>query len=900
MAALENLLIRLARLSLPRADREWMAGDVEEEWRRLRVAEGRVAAVRWLLAETCRNLGHALSLERPELKGRLLVRNLGQDFRYALRLFRRAPAFTATVIVTLGLGIGANTAIFSVVDALLFKPLPYPHADRLYAVTLANETLLGMQYWPYPKYAAFARTQDAFDLTAAYARTELVVDTGREPLRVRAEVVSSSYFPLFGVTPAIGRAFSAQEETVPARDAVVILGDALWRSAFAADRGVIGRRLTIKGRPYEIVGVMPPAFQGQTGTAQIWLPVMMADHFMYEGAASQAFGWWMRVAARVRPGMTLDAAQSRMPAITERTGRIDASRLARATKNGREQFQLLPLRDVKVDPVVSRSFLILLAAVGFVLLIATANTANLLVGRAVTRRAEFALRRAIGASQGAVVRQVLVESLALAAASGAAALAVWMVTLQWLMSAKPMNTTGFWSQYARTFDYFTVALEPRVAAFNFAVALGAGVLFGLLPARQAARGDLIAPLKGHVGASTAGFRRFSVRGALVLVEIAFSIVLLVSAGLLVRSFARAASVDLGFNPDGVITMVASSPSRKPASFYRELLQRVEAIPGVQIVSLMDVQPLSDGASRGPVTLDQAPQPSIPADMNVVTPRYFETLRIRTLEGRLFTDDDRETAPRVAVVNRTFAQAAWPGLSPVGRRVRTDFHVAYGDARAWTTIVGIVDDVVYGSLEDPPSAMIYLPAWQPLGTPQAIALAPSIIAVRTSLPTGDVVAAVREQVRQMDASAPLTDIATMRERAARVTSRYRYGSTMMLALAALALLLAAIGTYAVIAFAVATRTREIGIRVALGARPADVFALVVGGGLSLTLAGVAAGLVAAFASARVLGSMLYGVTPHDPATFGGIALLMAAVALLASYLPARRAMRVDPVVALRQD
>jgi len=589
-----------------------------------------------------------------------------------------------------------------------------------------------------------------------------------------------------------------------------------------------------------------------------------------------------------------------MPAITERTGRIDASRLARATKNGREQFQLLPLRDVKVDPVVGRSFLILLAAVGFVLLIATANTANLLVGRAVTRRAEFALRRAIGASQATVIRQVLVESLVLAVASGAAALVVSVVTQQWLMLAKPMTMTGFWSQYAQTFDYFTVGLEPRMLAFNFAVALGAGLLFGLLPARQAARADLITPLKGHSGASAAGFRRFGVRGALVFAEVAFSIVLLVSAGLMTRSFARAASADLGFNPDGVITMVASSPSRKPASFYRELLQRVEAIPGVQMASLADVQPLSGGGSRGPVSLDQASLPSMPADMNVVTRRYFETFRIRTLEGRLFTDDDRETAPRVAVVNRTFAQAAWPGLSPVGRRVRTDFRVAYGDPKAWTTIVGVVDDAIYGTLEDPPSAMIYLPAWQPLGRPQAISLAPSTIAVRTSLPTSEIVAAVREQVRQLDGSAPLTDIATMRERAARLTSRYRYGSTMMGALAALALLLAAIGTYAVIAFAVATRTREIGIRVALGARPADVFALVVGGGLSLTLAGVAAGLVAAFASARVLESMLYGVTPHDPATFGGIALLMAAVALLASYLPARRAMRVDPVVALRQD
>ena len=353
---------------------------------------------------------------------------------------------------------------------------------------------------------------------------------------------------------------------------------------------------------------MPPGFRGQTGNAQIWLPVMMADHFLYQGAASGGFSWWMRVMARLRPGVAVGVAAARMPSLTERVGSIDESRpMKDAMKDGRELFQLVPLRLVKVDPAVSRSFLVLLAAVGFVLLIATANTANLLVGRAVTRRAEFALRRAIGASQAAVVRQVLVESLVLGAASGAAALTVWIVTLQWLMSAKPMNTTGFWSQYARTFDYFTVGLEPRVAAFNFAVAIGAGLLFGLLPARQAARGDHRAAegARRRVGRQ---IHRFSIRGALVLAEIAFSIVLMVSAGLMTRSFARAASADLGFNPDGVLTMTASTPSRKPATFYHELLQRIEAIPGVQLASLTDVQPLSGGGSRGPITLNRRRTP----------------------------------------------------------------------------------------------------------------------------------------------------------------------------------------------------------------------------------------------------------------------------------------------------
>ena len=896
---LDRILLRIARVTLPRGEREWMSGDIEEEHAHIRQARGAAAASRWLAAEALRNLAHAIGFERPRLTGRFLMRNLDQDLRYALRLFRRTPGFTATIVLTLALGIGANTAIFSVVDALLFKPLPYPHANRLYAMTLANDTPMGMQYWPYPKYAAFAKTQDAFDETAAYGRTALIVNAGDQPLRVETEIVSSSYFTLFGVSPALGRAFTADEESVPARDAVVILGDALWRSAFGADPAVVGRTMTIKGRAYVVVGVMPPGVRGQTGVAEMWLPVMMAEHFMYKGRATDSAAWWMRVAARLRPGVSPQEAAARMPAVTARVWDIAPSRMPNALKDGREVFQLVPFRDVKVDPDVSRSFVILLAAVGFVLLIAIANTANLLVGRAVTRRTEFAVRRAVGASRFAIARQVLVESVLLAAVSGAAALAVSTLTLRWLTTVKPMNTTGFWSQYARTFDYFAVSLEPRVAAVNFAIALGAGLLFGLLPARQASRVNLNDSLKQR-DAGGSGGRRLNVRGALVLAEIAFSIVLLVCAGLMTRSFARAAGVNLGFEPDGVVTMTASLAERRPIAFYRQLAERVAAIPGVERAALVLAQPLGGSISSGPMDLDAAPQPEIRAEMNVVTPSFFDAFKIQRVEGRLFSDDDRETAPRVAIVNRAFARAAWPGQSPVGKRFRTHYRVAFGDQKAWTTIVGVVDDVVYGTLEEPVSPMIYLSAWQPLGTPTAVSLGPATIALRTSLGSTAAVAAVREQLRALDAAAPIYDVASMDQRAAVVTARYRYGSAMMVALAALALLLAAIGTYGVMAYAVAMRTREIGIRIALGARPADVLGLVVGGGLKLTLAGVLLGLAGAFAGSRALDNMLFGVTPHDPATFGGIALLMGAVALLASYLPARRAMRVNPVVALRQE
>jgi predicted permease len=402
--------------------------------------------------------------------------------------------------------------------------------------------------------------------------------------------------------------------------------------------------------------------------------------------------------------------------------------------------------------------------------------------------------------------------------------------------------------------------------------------------------------------ASASGRRFTARAALVVAEIAFSMVLLVSAGLMLKSFSRAASADLGFEPHGVVTMTASIEERKPAAFYRELLDRVSSIPGVHDVALATGIPIGGGTSGGPIEIEGRQQEDGPvrADINVVTPGYFRAFRIRQVAGRLFSDDDRETSPRVAVINRAFAQAAWPGQDPLGKHVRHGFRVAFGDPRGWTTIVGVVEDAVYGMLEEPREPMIYVPAWQPLGTPQAIALAPSTIVLRTSTGTAAVVAAVRTQLQALDRTAPLYDISTMDERAEKITSRYRYGSAMMGALATLALLLAAIGTYGVIAFSVATRTREIGIRVALGARPRDVLRLVVGGGVKLAAGGLALGLAGAFAGSRVLTSLLYGVAPHDPSTFGGIAALMAAVALLASYVPAMRAMRVDPAVALKTD
>ena len=444
-------------------------------------------------------------------------------------------------------------------------------------------------------------------------------------------------------------------------------------------------------------------------------------------------------------------------------------------------LRLRPFRDTKIDPDVSQSFVILLAAVGFVLLIACANTANLLLGRAIRRQGEFAVRLALGASRRDIMRQVLVESLVLASIAGVAALLVARWTVAWLTTAKPMNVTGFWSQYARTFDFFDVALDPRIAAFNLLIALGVGLLFGVLPARHASRMELNEALKSRTASG-----RFGARAALVLAEIAFSVILLASAGLMVRSFANAANADLGFQPERVVSMTASMQKRKPVAFYREFLDGVRAVPGIESAALATAAPLGGGSSIGPVEIEGRVKKdfSVRAAINQVTPGFFSTLDMKILAGRALTGDDRETAPRVAVVSEAFAREAWPGQDAIGKRFRHDFRVAFGDPKEWTTVVGVVDDAVYGTLEDPNTPMFYMSAWQPLGTPAAMSLAPDTIVVRTAS-GASAIAGVRQVLRRMDPASPVYDAATMEERAQKVASRYRYSSAMMTALAMLA-------------------------------------------------------------------------------------------------------------------
>ena len=810
------------------------------------------------------------------------------DLRYAVRTLGQAPGLTVIIVLTLALGIGANTAIFSIVHTLLLDPLPYPDVNRLMAITFAAEDApLGSPYWPHPKFRAFEKHQTSFEVMAAFGSRSLTMLPGDTPVRVETEIVTASYFPMLGVTAARGRVFGPHDDQVLGEAPVVILSDRLWRGQFGGDRNILGRTVVIRSRPYEVIGVMPPSFGGQSGTAEMWITTAASEHAVGKGTASGGAAWWMNVIGRLKPGVTLAQARAEMPALVKP---VDETFMAKMSA-GEERYLVIPYKDLKVHPDVSRSFVLLLGAVGFVLLIACANTANLLLGRAIARQKDFAIRRALGAGRTAIVRQVIVESLLVALAAGVAGWLVATWTLDWVTNAKTANTSGYWAAYVRTFQYFEVRLDARVLAFNFATAIGVGILFGIAPAWQAWRSALNDVLKqgGAPSSGLAGARGLSVRGALVLAEIALSLVLLGAAGLMIRSFTQASTTDLGFEPERVVTMTFAPSARKPAAFFHDVLSRVQSLPGVESAALSSGTPLGPGGFIGSVTVEGRPPEAarVRAMTNFVTAGFFPTYGMRLAAGRVFTPDDA-TGRHVAVVTRAVADAAWPGEPAIGKRIRAE--------NEWREVVGVLANATYTTLEDPPLPVVYAPVRQDvLGFSM-----PTAISIRTSVDPASTASAVRGVLQGLDATAPVFNVVTMADRAARVTARYQYSAAMMGAMALLALLMAAMGTYGVLAYAVTARTREIGIRVALGARPADVLRLVVGSGARMALAGIALGLAGTFATTRVLGALLFRVSPSDPLTYVAIAALMALVAVIASYVPARRALNVDPVVALRAE
>ncbi|HXU69647.1 MAG TPA: ABC transporter permease [Polyangia bacterium] len=808
------------------------------------------------------------------------MEGFGKDVRFALRMLRRTPGVSAAAIVALALGIGANTAIFSVVDGVLLRPLPYPNSSQLVSIRWHYPSLGRPAALSYPEYKDLLAQSRTLANAAVYEQLDANLEgTGSAPERVSAGVASATLFPTLGVAPMLGRNFTAEEER-RGSDQVAILTYATWRDRFGADQKVVGRSLTLDGLAYRIVGVLPAGFRFG-GVDELWIPLSTSNPQVSERGSH-----WLRVVGRSKAGVTPAQLDQDLTAISMRT--IEGN-----PRSYRADYRLVekPLI-AQVVGDVQLALWVLLGAVALVLLIACANVANLLLARATARRREMALRTALGARRLRLVRQLLTESLLLAIAGGGLGVLLASWGVDGLLALAP-------DALPRAHD---VALDGRVLAFTLVLTAATGVAFGLIPALSASRPDLQGALRdGARGASAA---RGRLKRTLVVAELALSLVLLVGTGLMLRSFLALRSVDPGIRPDHVLTLRAalSTPKGEPTTeerlrwvaWFARATDRLAALPGVRSAAAADILPLDGNDSR--YTFELPGQAGMAAvdlpheEVRQVTPGYFETLGVRLVRGRFFAASDDAQAPPVVVVNETLARRYWPNEDPIGKRLK----LHHDTTPAWATVVGVAGDVRGFGLDEPAHGELFLPYAQMRDS------SGMTVVVRSDGDAKALAASARAAMAELDATQPIYDVQPMSELVASSLAQRKFALVLMLLFAGAALLLTAVGIYGVMSYTVAQRTQEIGIRVALGAQPSSVLRMVIGDGMRLCAIGLGIGLGAALGLTRLLASLLYGVSTSDGLTYAAIAGVLAGVALVAIAIPARRATRVDPMLALRAD
>ena len=809
-----------------------------------------------------------------------VFRGLGGDLRHGLRSLRQHPALAAIALVTLSLGIGANAAIFSVVNAVLLRPLPFAEPDRIVAFW-GSVPQMGIPVLNYPDAAYVyyrARSQTLEHLSAYDSYTTTLTGAG-EPERLKATAVTASFFTLLGRMPQHGRAFLPEEEAKD-RNFVTVLSHGLWQRRFGGDPQVIGKALTLDGAPYTVVGVMPPGFDFPN-RSEMWIPLGTDP--------SSADCWCHSTMGRLRPGKTVEDATRELARLSDDFGREQSGLPPTDLKKPPEAIIIAKPLPENLSGDVRTPLLLILGAVGAVLLIACVNVANLLLARATARAKEIAVRCCLGASPWRIVRQLLVESLLLAITGAAIglALAFWGVRA---LRALVVDRVSYLQD---------IALDPTVLLFTLGLTLTTVVVFGLAPALRGARTDLQQAVKDGARAGK-GRRSRRLNGAFVVAQVATSLVLLVGAGLLLRSFKNLQNIDLGFEPESVLVGRVSlppesyqeAPSRR--AFFEELTSKVKSLPGVKTVGLASVAPFSNG-DHGQIFRikgrEPAPgQPELVARIRTVSPDYFAAVGTPLVRGRVIDETDMEKTPPVAMVDETLARRFWPDGNALGREIRM------GDAKStnpWMTIVGVVKNAKHGEVTEDPTRHVYVPM------AQSSARSMDLV-IRTTTDPTSLTRSIRAQVQHMDRSLPFYDVHTLKSAVARTLATRSLTNQLLLAFAVTALVLAAIGIYGVMALGVTDRVQEFGIRLALGAAPTDVLHLVFRQGVRLVALGVTIGAAASLALTRTISTLLFGVRPLDPLTFAVVAFAIAVVAVTACYVPSRRATATDPLAALRHE